>query len=81
MAYEVIMGLSASYAIVFVGTFTEYPSLADFAYQRHNDGFDNSVVHSMFAMEVQNLIVMFFENIFAIHLLVMRHTVPSISDV
>ena len=25
MAYEVIMGLSASYAIVFVGTFTEYP--------------------------------------------------------
>ena len=27
MAYEVIMGLSASYAIVFVGTFTEYPSL------------------------------------------------------
>ena len=27
MAYEVIMGLSASYAIVFVGTFTEYPYL------------------------------------------------------
>ena len=27
MAYEVIMGLSASYAIVFVGTFTEYPFL------------------------------------------------------
>ena len=26
MAYEVIMGLSASYAIVFVGTFTEYPN-------------------------------------------------------
>ena len=25
MAYEVIMGLSASYAIVFVGTFTECP--------------------------------------------------------
>ena len=27
MAYEVIMGLSASYAIVFVGTFTECPLL------------------------------------------------------
>ena len=27
MAYEVIMGLSASYAIVFVGTFTEYPCI------------------------------------------------------
>lgn len=28
MAYEVIMGLSASYAIVFVGTFTECPYIA-----------------------------------------------------
>ena len=25
MTYEVILGLSASYAIAFVGTFTEYP--------------------------------------------------------
>ena len=34
MAYEVIMGLSASYAIVFVGTFTEYPYCIDVVYKR-----------------------------------------------
>ena len=30
MAYEVIMGPSASYAIVFVGTFTECPYLGQY---------------------------------------------------
>ena len=34
MTYEVIMGLSASYAIVFVGTFTEYPYLIKKGFNR-----------------------------------------------